>query len=462
MTHRAGLARDEFGLAGFRDFAETILSVRGDRPARHHVALIEALERVAEGAIDRLMVQMPPGAAKSTYASVLFPAFWFARRPESEVIAACHTASLAEHFGRQLRGVIAEHGEALGLRLDAGSRAAGRFGLVSGGQYFATGVRGPITGRRADLILIDDPVKSWAEADSRSARDALDGWYRAELLSRLKPGGRIVLIMTRWHKDDLAGRLGRTEDGWTVLRFPALAEPDDPLGRAVGEALWPEWENAAAISRKRAAVGERAFMALYQQNPTSDSGQQFDVDRVVLITEVPPVLRTVRAWDLAASVATPGRDPDWTVGLKLGRLEDGRYVVLDIVRVRERPTDVEQLLVGIATKDGVGTAIALAQDPGQAGVAQIEHYKRRLAAFQVMSSPESGAKMTRAMPAAAELGSGRMMVLRAEWTAAFLDELQAFPNGEKDDQVDALSRAVITIAKLPALSRRIDLSLLGR
>ncbi|HEX7389412.1 MAG TPA: phage terminase large subunit [Acidiphilium sp.] len=462
MTQRASLIEPDFQPGRFLDFATTVISENGDRLARHHVALIEALERVADGTIDRLMVQMPPGAAKSTYASVLFPTFWFTRRPKSEVIAACHTASLAEYFGRRVRSTVTECGEVLGFGLDAGSRAAGRLGLTCGGEYFATGVHGPITGRRADLIVIDDPVKTWSEADSKKARDSLYDWYRAELLSRLKPRGRIVLVMTRWHEDDLAGRLSRAGDNWTTLRFPALAEENDPLGRMPGEALWPEAVDEAELARRRVASGERLFMALYQQNPTSDAGRQFDVSRVELVDNAPAVLRTVRAWDLAASVATSGRDPDWTVGLKLGNLADGRLVVLDIVRVRERPADVERLLTGVAARDGAGTVIALAQDPGQAGVAQIDHYKRRLGGFQVVSSPESGAKVTRAMPAAAEVSGGRVVVLRTGWTEAFLNELQAFPNGEKDDQVDALSRAVATIASLGTPGRRIDFSMMGR
>ncbi|MGC9268987.1 phage terminase large subunit [Acidiphilium sp.] len=448
--------------AGFRAFAESVLLTVNQRPARHHGALIDALQRVSQGATDRLMVLMPPGAAKSTYASVLFPAFWFAAKPHREVIATSHTASLAEHFGRRLRSLIAEHGPGIGLTIEASSRAATRFGLANGGQYFAAGVRGPITGRRADLILIDDPVKTWAEADSRTARDALYDWYRAELLSRLKPNGRVVLIMTRWHEDDLAGRLIRRDEGWTVLRLPALAEAADPLGRAVGEALWPEWESAAAISRKRCAVGERVFSALYQQNPTTDVGQVFDVTRLIRLAETPAVVRSVRAWDLAASVATAGRDPDWTVGLKLGLLADARFVVLDIVRLRAAPAEVERVMLETARADGVATTIALAQDPGQAGVAQIAYLRRGLLGFTVLSSPETGPKHTRAMPAAALMGAGQILVVEASWTPALLAELQAFPDGEKDDQVDALSRAVATIAAVPMVSRVVRHTLMGR
>ena len=448
--------------SSFYSFARHALADQLQVPARHHEALIAALEKVVEGSTDRLMVQMPPGAAKSTYTSVLFPAWWFSRHPASQVIAACHTLSLASHLGRRVRNVIAQYGDDLGIRLTSGSRAATEFGLVSGGEYFAAGVRGPITGRRADLVLIDDPIKSWAEADSHGARDALADWYRGELMARLKPRGRIILIMTRWHEDDLAGRLLRQDDPWTVLRLPALAEPGDPLGRQPGEALWPEWEDAEAISRKRRAVGERAFAALYQQQPRSDEGNLFDMSRITLLDIPPATRRQVRAWDLAATAPAPGRDPDYTVGLKLGETETGRLVVLDVIRRRARPAEVEALLAETAKLDGAQTLVGLAQDPGQAGVAQIAYLKRSLAGFEVVATPETGAKLTRAMPAAAQIDSGNLDMVRSLWNDALLAELRSFPDGEKDDQVDALARAVTMLATRPAASRRINIPFLHR
>ncbi len=216
------------------------VQLAGFAPAAHHSHLIMELESVSRGDIDRLMVLMPPGSAKSTYASVLFPAWWFTQHPASSVIAASHTAELAQHFGRQVRNLIAEHGPRLGFALADDSRAAGRWQIVrdgykSRGEYFAAGVRGPITGRRADLAVIDDPVKSQAEADSQILREHAWNWFRSDLLTRLKPRGRIVLIMTRWHVDDLGGRLmAQQPEQWRVIRLPALAEADDPLGRADG------------------------------------------------------------------------------------------------------------------------------------------------------------------------------------------------------------------------------------
>jgi hypothetical protein len=251
----------------------------GFEPARHHQLLIDKLEAVAKGEIDRLMVFMPPGSAKSTYASVLFPPWLLAQDPTRTIIAASHTAELAERFGRRVRNLIAEHTTALGFGLAADSQAAGRWDTEKGGEYFAAGVRGPITGRRADLAVIDDPVKSREEADSDIIRERTKDWYKNDLYTRLKPGGRIAIIQTRWHEDDLGGwLLSEAEKGgdrWEVLSLPAFASANDPLGRAANEPLWPDWQDSDALIRIRAAVGSRTWHALYQQDPRPDEGTYF-------------------------------------------------------------------------------------------------------------------------------------------------------------------------------------------
>jgi predicted phage terminase large subunit-like protein len=324
-------------------------------------------------------------------------------------------------------------------------------------------VRGPITGRRADLIIIDDPVKSWAEAESSSFRDALYDWYRAELTARLKPGGRMVLMMTRWHEDDLAGRLLAAESGWTALCLPALAVAGDALGRQPGEALWPEWQDEAAIARRRVEVGERAFAAMYQQMPRPPESALFNVAKIEILAAAPVLARCVRAWDLAASLAQPGRNPDYTVGLKLGLTEARRLVVLDVVRMQGSPAQVEARILAVARLDGVATVLALPQDPGQAGAAQIAMLSRSLMGFHVVATPETGQKINRAMPAATQVDAGNLAVLAAPWNDAFLAELRAFPDSYKDDQVDALSRAVNTMATASfGMARRVSVPLLGR
>ena len=442
-------------------WATLALVPRGHIPAVHHLLLIRELEALAAGHTDRLMLLLPPGSAKSTYASLIFPAWWFIRHPQSSIVAASHTASLARHFGRGVRGLVEQHAARLGYALDPSSRAAHRFATTGGGEYYATGVRGPITGRRADLILIDDPVKSQAEADSPAARDHLWSWFCSDLTTRLKPGGRMLLIMTRWHPDDLAGRILDSGEPWRTLRLPALAGTDDPLGRAPGEALWPAWESAEALARKRAMVGERTFAALFQQDPRPRTGRLFLPARIPIVDN-PATVGAVRAWDLAATAQAPGRDPDFTVGVKLGRDESGQFVVLDVVRLRGGPHEVEQAILATAAADGPTVLIGLPQDPGQAGRAQIRYLTARLAGHRVVSTPETGAKETRAMPVASQANAGNLALRRAPWNRALLEELQDFPHGAKDDQADALSRAFGLLTEAGAPSRRTNVPLFSR
>jgi predicted phage terminase large subunit-like protein len=410
----------------------------GVKPARHHELLLSHLSLVADGGCDRLLVLMPPGSAKSTYASQVFPAWWFHRHPASSVIAASHTGELASHFGRSVRNLAAEHAEWLGYALKKDNHAAHRFETTGRGMYFAAGLGGAITGRRADLVLIDDPIKSHQEAESAQHRDAAWNWYRSELLPRLKPGGRVVMIMTRWHADDIGGRVLASADGWRVLRLPALAEADDPLGRKPGQPLWPEWEDAAALDRKRVALGEKGWAALYQQRPMEQQSALFRVGRIALLDSPPGDVRWVRAWDLAAS---EGREADYTVGVKLGRDPAGRFVVGDVTRFKGGPHEVAQTIAAIAKTDGAGVPVSLPQDPGQAGKVQVAWLTSQLAGFRVSASPETGSKLIRAQPVAAQVAAGNLSAIRADWNAAFLAELEEFPQGRRDDQVDALSRA---------------------
>ena len=443
--------------ANFLAWANFALTPQNCSPAPHHRRIIAELGALASGATDRLMLLLPPGSAKSTYASLLFPPWYLAANPTHHVIAASHTAGLAQHFGRGVRGLITEHASRLGYALDPTSRAAHRFAISTGGTYYATSVRGPVTGRRADLLLIDDPIKSTLEADSPQVRDRLWDWYRSDLLTRLRPGGRIVLIMTRWHPDDLGGRLLAGSERWHTLRLPALAEANDPLGRLEGAPLWPEWEDADALHRKRLALGDRAFAALFQQSPTTPGGRLFRPDRIRLIDD-PEDGPSVRAWDLAAS--TRG-NPDWTVGLRLIRTAAGFHIA-DVVRLQGDPHQVEAAILRTAERDGRAVPISLPQDPGQAGRHQVAWLTARLAGHRVVATTETGSKEIRASPVASQANAGNLTLARAAWNGPFLEELQDFPAGAKDDQVDALSRAFAHLTSAPAPARGARTSLFSR
>ncbi len=437
----------------------------GQVPAAHHRLLLEELDQLSRGKLDRLMVLMPPGSAKSTYASILFPAWWFTQHPGTSIIAASHTAGLAQHFSRRLRDTINTNKEILGYRVLRGVGGVSNWRTSTNGEYYAVGVRGGITGRRADLVIIDDPIKSQAEAESSKYRDGIWSWYRTELTTRLKPGARVVLIMTRWHEEDLGGLLVRHDgNNWKVLRLPSLAEGNDPLGRFAGEAIWPTWENINQIERKRSLVGERVWAALFQQTPRPASGGLFRVDKVIVFDncEQTPSDRIVRAWDLAATTAMAGNDPDWTVGVKLSCNSRGQYMILDVVRIRGSPREVEDIINATARSDGEAVWIGLPEDPGQAGKSQVAYLSGRLAGYKIVAFRETGSKFTRALPIASQIEGNNVGMLRGNWNDAFVDELKDFPLGRKDDQVDALVRGFMTLTRSPNPLRQTSIPYLSR
>jgi predicted phage terminase large subunit-like protein len=450
---------------GLLEWATHALQSSGYEPAAHHKLMLHELDALSRGDSDRLMLLMPPGSAKSTYASVLYPAWWFTQFAASSIITAAHTQGLGEYFSRRVRTLVNTEAERLGYGLIRDERSASHWRTTQGGEYMAAGVRGAITGRRADLIIIDDPIKSRAEAENGQLRENIWTWFRTDLITRLKPRGRIILSMTRWHVDDLGGRLIQQDGGrWRVIRLPALAEEDDPLGRASDEPLWPSWENATELNRKRAVMGERSWHALFQQTPRPPEGSLFRVDLFGMVDGVTkdPNLRFVRAWDLAATAATASNDPDWTVGLKLGLDTAGRYTIVDVVRMRGSAGQVEAKILETARTDGDGVWISFPQDPGQAGKFQSSYLAARLAGYKVLFFPESGSKINRALPVAAQIEVSNFSMVRANWNAALLEELAEFPIGRKDDQVDALTRAFATFPRLPATARVITLPLLDR
>lgn len=320
--------------------------------------------------------------------------------------------------------------------------------MTNGSEFMAAGILSGITGNRAHGIVIDDPIKGREQANSKTIRDKTWDAYKDDLMTRLVPGGWIVVIQTRWHEDDLSGRIlpddwncqsGKVacKDGnvWEVLCLQAKCEVEgDPLGRSIGEYLWPEW-----FDRKHWAQFEsspRTWSALYQQRPSPVEGDLFKPDQIAVIDALPAEAKWARGWDLASAV-----DGDWTAGVRLGRLPDGKLVIADVARFRRGPDQRDAAIVNTAAADGRSTKQSIPQDPGQAGKSQVLYLTRELSGFNVVSSTESGDKVTRAEPIAAQINVGNVSMLRGGWNADFVDELRMFPNGTHDDQVDALSRA---------------------
>lgn len=331
----------------------------------------------------------------------------------------------------------------------------------NGGRYKSAGVGGPITGTRCDIAIIDDPVKSREDANSERMRDKTWAWFQADLRTRMKPDSAIVLIMTRWHEDDLAGRLIETQgDLWRVLSLPAQAIEDDPLGRKPGEFLWSDDEYGYGDDLRRKydeavqSGGMRDWWALYQQSPRPLDGSIFKVSEIRPIAELPEgEPKVVRAWDLAATAQTGTRNPDWTVGLKIAKYPDGRLVALDMVRMRGGPEEVEDTIIRTAARDGRAVTVGIPQDPGAAGKTVVLYLTRKLHGHRVIATPESGSKEERAMPIASQANVGNLSMITAKWNKEFIDELGGFPSAAKDDVVDALSRAFALLIAPPAPAR---------
>ncbi|MFJ4010335.1 terminase large subunit domain-containing protein [Streptomyces sp. NPDC090026] len=274
---RARLARIEREMAMDRSpGAMAAVLTDGREMQAPHLGLIDrAFERVAAGTPTRLLLTMPPRHGKSRRAARWAPLWYLRRRPEHRVMIASYSSDLADDHGRWIRDAILSHEQQIGIGLRPGSSAANRFDLVGteGGAVMA-GVGGGLTGKGAHLAVVDDPIKDAAEASSPTMRKRLWEWWQAVLLTRIEPGGSVILIQTRWDEDDLAGRvLAEEADRWTVIDLPALALSDnDALGRPIGGALWPERYDEAALTEIRRSVGERVWWSLYMQQPRPQDG----------------------------------------------------------------------------------------------------------------------------------------------------------------------------------------------
>lgn len=243
------------------------------REAAHLQYVAGALECVERGEIKRLMVFVPPRHGKSELISVRFPGWYLLRNPARKVISVSHNEDLANEAGRQVRNIVMTQSLWPTVQLDPSSKAKGLWHTTAGGEYIAAGVGSAIVGKGGHLILIDDPHGKAKEIMSPAQREATWTYYRSELYNRREPGAAIVLIMHRWHEDDLAGKLLADDpDGWHVIRIPAVAEEDDILGRAVGQPLWPERYSLADLEETKRIVGEREWHAKYQQRPAPEEG----------------------------------------------------------------------------------------------------------------------------------------------------------------------------------------------
>ena len=294
--------------------------------APHHELIISKLEAVERGEIKRLMIFMPPRHGKSLITSVMYPPWYLGRNPGRNVIFASYGQALSDDFGRLVRNLLTNplHQAIFpACRLSEDSTAAHRFNTTQGGAYYAVGRGGPITGRGADLLILDDLLKDSSEANSEIIRRAEHEWYSSDAYTRLAPGGSVVLIGTRRHQDDLPGRLlSSSSEHWEVLNLPAIAEQNESFRRK-GEALWLRYP-LSALKKIRAAIGERVFVSLYQQRPSAVEGAIFKRDwwQFYRPPVVGPFIRTIQSWDTGYKT---GQENDYSVCTTWGVTENGFF-----------------------------------------------------------------------------------------------------------------------------------------
>ena len=423
-------------------------------PAKHHRLICDALDDVIEGRNRRLMLFMPPGVAKSTYTSVRFAPYFLGKDPQKSIICASYGEGLATSFGRKVRNALLskEYQNVFpGVTLSEDSRAKGEWETNKGGSYFAAGVGSAITGRRADLGLIDDPVKSRKEADSELARNETWQWYLSDFFSRLKPNAAQIIIQTRWHEDDLSGRIlpeswngesGDFEgfDGqiWRVICLPAQARENDVLGREVGEWLWPDyftpdvWEEIKSVQTSKDV---RNWNSLYQQIPQPDSGVFFQREwfKRFRIGDEPRALSKYGASDYAVS----DNGGDFTEhGVGGFDEHDDLYFVDWWSGQKTMDVWIKEQMILVKRHDPfawiaeVGT-IRRSAEPWVKKEKQ-KHW------FRTEWMPHIGDKAANARSFQALAAQGRVYIPNCEWGEELINQLVKFiPNTNfKDDKVD--------------------------
>lgn len=418
----------------------------GYTDAHHHRLIARHLEMVERGEITRLMITMPPRHGKSMLASEFFPAWYMGRNPDHYVVMATYAQELADDFGRKVKNQIedvAYQGVFPGVGLADDSKSAKRFhieGDIGGyehsttqrGAYYAVGVGGPLTGRGAHLLLIDDPVKNREEAESEVIRKKTKDWYTSTAYTRLMPGGRIVLIQTRWHEDDLAGWLQaeHEHESWTVLNLPAI---DD-----TGDALWPEQYPVEALERIKRALPPRDWSALYQQTPSPETGDYFKREWIHTTDHIPDK-RTLSIYG-GSDYAVTADGGDYTVHAVVGVCPEGRMYLLDLWRQQASSDVWVDAFCDLVRKwKPLGWAEEGGQIKSGVGPFLIKRMIETKSYVVREQFPTRGDKAVRAQSIRGRMAmQGIYVPADAPWLSDLVNEMMSFPVGVHDDQVDAL------------------------
>ncbi len=404
---------------------------------KHHRKISRALERVAKGECKRLIINMPPRHGKSYLCNYLFPLWFLGNHPDKNIISVSYSQELAMDFGRKIRNhmTLDQFKKVFpDVSLAEDSKSASKFSTNAGGDYFALGAGGSITGRGAHIVIMDDMIKGHLEARSRVQRDTLREWYSSTLRTRLMPGGSIVLIMTRWSIDDIAGWLISKDKGeWEVLSLPAIDENDEPL--------WGEqfsYDDLMAIKRE---VGSSVFNALYQQKPSHDNGLFIRKDWLKYYDTRPAISEVVISWDTTFKDTDSS---DYCVGVVLGRsASDQRIYLLEVVRRKMDFVKTREAMRSLASRYPGSVNLIEESANGHALLQTLQSEIPNLIGVKATDSKES--RMQAISPI---IESGQVIFPNPEFDSEIqecIDELIAFNKGQHDDFCDALSQGLIRL-----------------
>lgn len=439
-AHKRELARESF-LPFVKDMWSAFIA------GRHHKIMAEAFERVASGDLKRLIINMPPRHTKSEFASFLFPAWFLGKYPEKKIIQTAHTAELAVGFGRKVRNLVGspDYQRIFQTKLSTDSKAAGRWNTNKGGEYFAIGVGGAVTGKGADVLIIDDPhSEQEAMQGNPAVYDRVYEWYSSGPRQRLQPGGSIVLVMTRWSKRDLTGQIiensiAREGDEWEVIELPAIMPSGNPL--------WPEFWKKEELESIKAEIPVSKWEAQYQQNPTSEEGAIVKREMwQIWEKDYPPTCDyIIQSWDTAfekSNRADYSACTTWGIFHHPNEAGDliPNVIILDAFKDRMEFPELKRTAYEMYKEWNPDTLIV---EKKAAGAPLI--YEMRQTGIPVSEyTPSRGSDKIARVNAISDLfASGLVWCPNKRWAEEVMEEMASFPNGAHDDLVDSTTQALL-------------------
>lgn len=438
----AAEAKKELARRSFRDYLVHVH--RGNyKHFRHTEYIANALEPIANGQQKYIFIEMPPRHGKSMTVSESFPSYYIAKNPTKRVITASYSDTLARKFGRLNRSKVEEYAPDLfNVKLSQINASQNNWDLAGmGGGMIATGIGGSITGSGADLLIIDDPFKNAEAANSKTIRDKVWDEWESTLSTRLHKGASVIVIMTRWHEDDLIGRLlEKSPHDWERIRMPAVAEDDDDLlGREEGEVLCPElgYDEQWAINKKE-EVGSRTWAALFQQRPSPASGNIINRNWWKYYKQAPAKFsEVIQSWDCTFKDSA---NSDYVVGQVWGVVGADKYLLDEVRGKMDFPATIQAIRNLSAKYPKARTKLIEDKANGSAVIATL---KREISGL-IPINPEGG-KVVRAQAVSPDIEAGNVFIPDpsiASWVNDFVEECTAFPQGKFDDRVDCMSQAL--------------------